>query len=135
MDLTAHELGRSHFAVWKDFIQILVVIFGQNLRENLGSFPDINHPVALGVQLVGGEFNIARVRGSVQATGGTEGGMLVEAVCDHEGIAYAQTKSATSGAVGHHKTKESDEEMYAELHGFDSVACCLTTTITASQDE
>jgi len=90
VDLARHELRRCHGLVGEDLVQVLQVVAFEDVRHDLRRLANVDDPVGLGMEAVGLEFDIARVRRAVHLAGRSERRVLVEAVGDHEGIADAQ---------------------------------------------
>ena len=111
MDLTTHELGRGHLPVRVHLIQILQIVSFQDVGQDIGSFPNVNHPVRLIGEIFGAKLNVARVRCTVHTACWAEGGVVVERVGNHEGVANSQGEGKARRVGRREDGQENDQRL------------------------
>lgn len=94
MYLSTHEFGRGEF-VWKDLVQVLVIVAGENLRYQLTRLTNVNDPIGVIDKLIRQKLDITGVGSTVETTCRPKRRVTEKAVGNHERIANAQGKSAT----------------------------------------
>ena len=92
-------------------IQILQIVSFQDVGQDIGSFPNVNHPVRLIGEIFGAKLNVARVRCTVHTACWAEGGVVMERVGNHEGVANSQGEGKARRVGRREDGQENDQRL------------------------